>query len=56
VELAECRMKEKLIYESLNLFNYDIHRKNLITEEWVLTRDIPEIRLALKSATVCPLF
>ncbi|KAG6379163.1 V-type ATPase, V0 complex, 116kDa subunit family [Boletus reticuloceps] len=43
--------KEKVIYEMMNLFNYDVRRKTLVAEGWCPTRDIARIQLALGHAT-----
>lgn len=43
--------KEKAIYETMNLFNYDVRRKTLVAEGWVPTRDLAMIRMALYHAT-----
>ncbi|KAG1868845.1 V-type ATPase, V0 complex, 116kDa subunit family [Suillus tomentosus] len=43
--------KEKAIYETMNLFNFDVRRKTLVAEGWVPTRDLTMIQLALRHAT-----
>lgn len=44
--------KERLIYETLNLFNFDGGRRTLIAEGWCPTRDITIIQLALRQIMV----
>ncbi|KAH7107276.1 V0/A0 complex, 116-kDa subunit of ATPase [Auriculariales sp. MPI-PUGE-AT-0066] len=44
-------LKEKVIYETLNLFSYDSRKKTLVAEGWCPTRDITRIQAALKHAT-----
>ncbi|KAG1849181.1 V-type ATPase, V0 complex, 116kDa subunit family [Suillus subalutaceus] len=43
--------KEKAIYETMNLLNYDVRRKTLVAEGWVPTRDLAMIHMALRHAT-----
>jgi V-type H+-transporting ATPase subunit a len=43
--------KEKLIYQTMNFFNYDVRRKTLIAEGWCPHRDIAIIQQALRHAT-----
>jgi V-type H+-transporting ATPase subunit a len=44
--------KERLIYETLNLFNFDSGRRTLIAEGWCPARDATAIQSALKDVTV----
>jgi V-type H+-transporting ATPase subunit a len=44
--------KEKIIYSTMNLFQYDAGRRTLVAEGWVATRDIHGIQIALRNAAV----
>ncbi|ONH68838.1 V-type proton ATPase subunit a, vacuolar isoform [Cyberlindnera fabianii] len=41
--------KEKSVYETLNLFDYDINRKTLIAEGWVPTSDLDTVKDILQT-------
>ncbi|KAG0169631.1 H(+)-transporting V0 sector ATPase subunit a [Apophysomyces sp. BC1015] len=43
--------KEKAIYHTMNLFNYDVNHKCLVAEGWCASNDVPLVKQALKDAT-----
>jgi V-type H+-transporting ATPase subunit a len=44
--------REKMIYTTLNLFNYDSNRKALIAEGWCSKDAISLVQMALRAVTV----
>jgi V-type H+-transporting ATPase subunit a len=46
--------KEKAIYHTMNLFNYDVNRKALIAEGWCPTNSLQIIQNSLRAVTVHP--
>lgn len=48
---ADVVRKEKLVYATMNLFNYDSRRKTLIAEGWCPKSGIGSVQLALRRAT-----
>lgn len=44
--------KEKAIYHTMNLFNYDVNRKALIAEGWCPSNEIKNVQNSLRAVTV----
>ena len=43
--------KEKLVYSTMNDFQYDPRQKTMVAEGWTPTADLPSVQLALRRAT-----
>lgn len=48
--------REKIVYSTLNLWQWDQGRKTLLAEGWVPTRDIPTVQGSLRLASVRSFF
>jgi vacuolar-type H+-ATPase subunit I/STV1 len=53
VDVWDAHVKrEKAVFHTLNLFNYDVTNKCLIAEGWCATSMLPEVREALRRGTL----
>ncbi|ODQ59683.1 hypothetical protein WICANDRAFT_78322 [Wickerhamomyces anomalus NRRL Y-366-8] len=43
--------KEKSVYETMNLFDYDVNRKALIAEGWIPTNEIEQVKQILQTSS-----
>jgi len=48
---ADVVRREKLVYSTMNLFQFDGNQKTLVAEGWVPRSDLPAVQLALRRAT-----
>jgi hypothetical protein len=47
-------LREKLIFHTMNMLNYDMSRKALLAEVWIPSDQLQRVQMALKSAAVRP--
>ncbi|WFD25000.1 hypothetical protein MEQU1_003707 [Malassezia equina] len=48
---ADVVRREKLVYSTMNQFQFDGNQKTLVAEGWVPSSDLPTVQLALRRAT-----